>query len=157
MSIRNSGLKLLDKFRAKLDYKYELRRYDVIMRVTTYPVGMQIGEGTPTVVDTIVGIKDQYRPKVVNVSTKDAVNSGGIYTNLDVRVGPLTPTFINPAGGNDPSDFNPDYDTTNPTEVMYRLTGPGMEDGAWFVKIGQEVYKNFGYFIILRKSQSNMS
>lgn len=42
MTIRNYGLKILDK-RAKLDYKYDLRRYDVIMRVFKYS-GTEIGE-----------------------------------------------------------------------------------------------------------------
>jgi hypothetical protein len=152
MTIRNVGLKLLDKFRAKLDYKYDLRRYDVIMRVFTYP-GTQIGEGTPTFVDTLIGIKNQFRPKVENISTDDVVNSGNVYSLLDLKVGPLTPTFS--TGGNDPSDFNPPYDTTLNTQVLYRVTGPGMEQGAWFDKIGQEVYKNFKYYIILRKSQSS--
>lgn len=153
MSIRNSGLKLLDKFRAKLDYQYNLRQHDVVMRVTTYPPGSQIGDSAGTHVDTLVGIKGLYRPKVENVSTKDANNSGGIYTNLDIKVGPLTPTY--PTGGDDPSEFSPVYDATLIRDIKYKVTGPGMPNGDWFVKIGQELDNSFSYYIILRKTQSS--
>lgn len=152
MAIRDKGLRILDKYRAKLDYKYDLRRCDVTMRVYTYD-GEQIGEGNRTYVDTLVGIKDQYKPKVKQVSQDDIMSSGGVYQALDIKVGPLTPTYS--TGGNDPVDFAPEYDSTSNKQVLYQVAGPGMEDGAWFVKVGQELLGNFGYYLILRKAQSS--
>ena len=153
MSIKNSARKLLDKFRAKLDYKYELRQFDVIMRVTTYE-GEQIGEGNSTFEDVPVVIKGLYRPKVKNLTTQDIINSGNVFSDLDIRVGPFTPPFTyadGTEGGNKISDFDPTYDTDKNLEIRYRVTGPGLENGGWFKKLKLEADGNFGYYLILRK------
>lgn len=130
-----------------------LRRFDVVMRVVVWS-GQTAGEGTKTTTDTALLIQGK-RPGVRRVSQKDVVASGGTYEDLDMRIGPFTPSFTGaigpiPSGGLEPVAFNPAADTST-REVYYKLTGPGLESGAWFKKIEQNSHSAFSYYLTVRK------
>lgn len=130
------------------------RKYDVVLRVIDWSGGTA-GDGTKTVTDTPLLIQGR-RVKVRRVSQKDVLASGGQYEDIDYRIGPFTPTFsgaIGPIqnGGLDPSAFDPTT-TAAAREFYFRITGPGIEDGAWFTKIAQETDRNWSYYFTVRKT-----
>lgn len=160
MTLRDSVLPKMERLRIRLA-DAGFRQYDILMRVVqwtnTDELGT-VGEGTKTVTDTNLTIQGR-RIKVRRIEQKDVIASGGKWEDVDYRVGPITPTYddaIEGAVGHDVEYFNPPEPVDGSRqEVYYRLTGPGMEDGQWFVKIGQEVDRNWSYYWILRKTSAN--
>lgn len=129
------------------------RQHDVVMRVVTWS-GQSVGEGTKTVTDTPLLIQGR-RVKVRLIKQEDIIASGGLYEDGDYKIGPFTPTYSVPGaefptGGIDVSGFNPAEDGSR-RAVYYKITGPGMEQGAWFEKIGQVVDTNFSRYFMVRK------
>ena len=148
MTLRDDLLPVFDSVRA-LMADLDFRRYDIVRRVTTWS-GERIGDGSPTETDLPLTLDASGRRiKVKRLTSHEVVSSGGKYAAGDFRIGPLTPTFD--GGGVDPSLFNPAVGTA-PQEVSFQLTGPGMEDGAWFKLIDTETEKNFGYYFVLRRT-----
>lgn len=152
MTIRDDCLPIFEDARVLLA-DAGLRRFDVVMRVVVWS-GQTAGEGTKTVTDTPLLIQGK-RPGVRRVKQEDVVASGGTYEDLDMRIGPFTPSFsgaIGPvsSGGLEPVAFNPAKDSSS-REIYYKLTGPGMESGAWFQKVGQQSDSAFSYYLTVRK------
>jgi len=152
MTLRDSCLPIFEGARVLLA-KAGFRRFDVVMRVVTWS-GQSVGEGTKTVTDTPLLVQDQ-RVKVRRIKQEDVVASGGTWEDVDYRIGPFTPTFsgaIGPitSGGLEPAAFNPLPDVSA-KEIYYKITGQGMEDGAWFKKISQESDRSFSYYFTVRK------
>lgn len=84
-----------------------------------------------------------FRPKVVQVTSRDIIASGGLYQEQDLRIGPLTPSKV----------VVPDFDPpmgTQPLELFFRITGPGYEGGAWFKKVNQLTTRPFRYEVVVR-------
>ncbi|MRG98215.1 hypothetical protein [Polyangium spumosum] len=132
------------------------RRYDVVMRVVDWS-GDTVGDGTKTVTDYPLEIQGR-RVKVRRVKQEDVVASGGTWEDIDYRVGPFTPEFTGAfppfvTGGLMVEDFNPP-EAPNPRSVYYKLTGPGIEAGAWFKKISQEVDRNWSLYFTVRKTST---
>jgi hypothetical protein len=153
MALREDCLPIFESARVLLA-DVGLRRFDVVMRVIVWS-GQTVGEGTKTVVDTPLRIQGK-RPGVRRLEQKDVIASGGAIEDIDMRIGPFTPTFtaaLGPitSGGLEPVAFNPAADTSA-REVYYKLTGPGMEAGAWFAKIGQQTDGAFAYYLTVRKT-----
>ncbi len=153
MTLRDSCLPVFENARVLLA-DLGLRRFDIVMRVVEWS-GQTVGEGTKTTTDTPLLIQGK-RPGCRRVSQKDVVASGGTYEDLDMRIGPFTPSFVNAPGvpslgGMEPAAFNPPADTTS-REVYYKLTGPGMEEGAWFGKVEQQSHSAFAYYLTVRKT-----
>jgi hypothetical protein len=152
MTLRDQVLPIFEGARVLLA-QAGLRRHDVVMRVVTWS-GASVGEGTKTVVDTPLVIQGE-RVKVRRVEQKDVVASGGRWEDVVYRVGPFTPAFTSagkyPTGGLTPAAFNP-AETTTGREVYYKITGPGLESGAWFEKIEQESDRAFSYYFNVRKT-----
>lgn len=147
MSLRSALLPLFDQLRG-LPNTLGLRLYKITVRVRTWS-GSRVGLGTKTDTDTVLHTQGGAAPvKVRQLTAKDVVASGGLYTAADYEVGPITPAYS--GGGYDPSAFDPP-ETAN-TEVFYQLTGPGFPEGAWFRKVGSDVSKNFRYTFVLRKT-----
>lgn len=149
MTIRDKYLAKLDKYRGKLDTKWDLRRYTVEHVSTTW-TGDIPGEGTTTgPVYTPIVVDGDKRPKVTQLTQRDVIASGGLYQDQDLRIGPLTPPIAG-GGGTEITTFDPS--PTGPsTTVMFRITGPGCEGGALYRKVGQDVAGNFRYSIIVRR------
>lgn len=149
MTIRDTYLGVLDGFRARLNTTWDLRRYAVDHVSQTW-TGELPGEGTTTgPVYTPITVGDGARPKVAQISQQDVIASGGRYQDQDLRIGPLTPPIAG-GGGTEIAVFDPSP-TGSSTTVMFRITGPGIESGALFRKVGQDVTGNFRYSIIVRR------
>lgn len=159
MALREDILPIMEQLRIDLA-DMGFRQYDILMRVVNWadtdPLGT-VGEGTKTVMDTPLTVQGR-RIKARRVEQKDVVASGGKWEDLDYRCGPITPTFTDPlagSGGHDVSYFNPPEPTDGSRqEVYYKLTGPGIPEGAWFVKINQEVDRNWSYYWTVRKTST---
>jgi hypothetical protein len=149
VTIREDFLPVVDWGRGLLDAAFGLRRYDVVMVVTTWS-GALPGDGTASpAVETPIVVAGSRRPKVEQLTQRDIVASGGLYQEQDLRVGPLTPAFT--SGGLDVTAFDPAAVGPS-TEVLFRLTGPGTPaTGALYRKVGQSVEKNFHYSFVLRR------
>lgn len=155
-SIREELLAMVNELR-KLPTEFDIRLYNIIVRVTTY-TGTQVfgvpGEGTKTVVETPLYL-DGYgtRPKVSKMSTRDIIASGGLYTDADYKVEFITPQYNSPDGysGVAINIFEPD-EQTNTTQIDYVMTGPEFPQGALFKKIKTYTDNPFNYHIVLRKT-----
>jgi hypothetical protein len=136
-----------------------LRPYTVTVQLLTYS-GLRVGLGTKTAgpVLTLQNISSGPFPQPVRVrqlTRKEIVASGGLYTDRDFKVGPMTPAYgayVNQfAGGNTDAQLDPEA-TIYPTEVIWAMTGPGLPaGGATCAKIGEEATA-LHYFLFLRQS-----
>lgn len=136
-----------------------LRVFTVTVRVRTWD-GSQPGNGAYTDVDTslvnTMTTGQTFPVRVQQVSRRDVIASGGVYTDRDLRFGPMTPPYpagIFPAGGFDDStlDVAPSAEE-QAREVFWRITGPSQgipPQGAWFEKVGEE-YTALHAYVILR-------
>jgi hypothetical protein len=91
---------------------------------------------------SVDGFGGPYPIMVRQLSRREAIASGGMYTNRTLKVGPLTPQFFAtisaPAGGVTDATLDP-TPTTAPTEVFWNVQGPSTPaGGAWFKKVGEE-------------------
>jgi hypothetical protein len=155
VSLPNAYRSLLDRYRGMLDGTWGLRLYSVTVRVNAWSgtlPGQQGATKTPTETPLLAG---GGRPRVEQVSQRDVIASAGLYEEQDLRIGPLTPAFTDPAtgapGGIDPSLFDP-LVNGGPTEVLFRVDGPGLP-AAWYKKVGTEIIPgNFRYCFVVRKT-----
>jgi hypothetical protein len=139
-----------------------LRPFTVTVRRRVWR-GKRVGEGPYTDRDTILtntaadGTTVPVRVK--QISRRDMVASMGRYADRDLRVGPLTPSYMasifNPAGGFDDATLNPSPAGPSSVEIFWRVTTndggthgipPG---GAWFDLVGEEATA-LHYFCVLR-------
>ncbi len=144
MSLVSDVLPVLDAVGGLLD-DLGFNDYDVAVRVVEWS-GERVGDGTSTVTTTALTLDGVHRLEIERVSGHDISVLG--LKEGDYKVGPFTPPFA--GGGRAPSYFAPDIDANVPTEVLYRLTGPGLESGAWFKRVDQILTDPFEYFIVLR-------
>jgi hypothetical protein len=160
MAARDTYLAIADYYRAQLDQVWGHRQHEVYIRVSTVTPGAPSygsygGPGfsaSETITETriTVGPLNDSNPKVEQVKQQDVVASGGLYQTQDLRVGPLTPSY--PGGGLDPDIIDPPQSATTKS-VAYRIVGPSTPaEGAIYAKVGQTITKNYGYYLILRKT-----
>ncbi len=149
-TIREAYLPVLDLYRGMLASTWDLRRYDVTVRVNTWS-GALVGEGTKTTVNTPLLVNGQ-RPKVTQVTQKQIIMSHGLYQDQDLMVGPLTPPFA--GGGTAVIVFDPSNAAPN-VELLFVVSGgPGDTDagGDFYRLVAQEDTHNFRYMIVLRRT-----
>jgi hypothetical protein len=125
-----------------------LRRYDVRVRVNSW-TGDSIGRGVKTTTDYPLQVRGE-RVGVRALTQKDVI-AGGLYEDGDYMIGPFPPSFV--GGGVEPAYFAIPADGTA-REVYYKITGPGLEAGAWFTKIGERLDSAFSYTFTVRKRQA---
>jgi hypothetical protein len=152
LSLREALLPVIDQLRG-LPGQLGLRQFTVsiIKREWT---GSRVGLGFSTDTETPIRVDlGSYTPKVVMLSSRDIMASGGLYTDQDLKIGPITPPFTgSTVDGNDITVFDP-TPNESPTEIFFLITGPGYpEEGAWFKKIAQDVTGNFRYMFTVRKT-----
>lgn len=87
-------------------------------------------------------------PRVHQLTQRDAIASGGLYSTQDFEI-IVTPDFL--TGGFTASQLDPPPDGS-PKEVLFLLTGPGIQGTAVFKKIGQDFSGVATYKITLRKT-----
>lgn len=108
-----------------------LRVFKVVVRKRVWPGSRPGVGGSATDTDTV--LTDQaadgslQNVRVRQVSRREAVASGGKYTDRDLKVGPLTPPFaagILAAAGFDDNTVDP-TPTTSATEILWIVSAPG--------------------------------
>ena len=138
-----------------------LRPYTVTIYVDVWS-GSRVGLGTKTSSSTTLtntsGPPSQ-PVRVAQVSRKEIIASGGLYTDRDFKIGPMTPAygaFINSfAGGNTGAQLDPPP-TNAQVEVLWNVIGPGLPGegsppGAMFFKLGEEATA-LHFFLYLRQT-----
>src|SRR5579875_666951 len=128
-TLGSSILPALDAIRA-IGGKLGLRPFTVTARLRVWS-GERPGVGAYTDTDTVLtnmaadGTKQPVMVK--QVSRRDAIASGGLYTDRDLRVGPITPPFPAAlgflAGGFDDTTADP-QPTNSATEVIWIVSSP---------------------------------
>jgi hypothetical protein len=151
-TIRDSLLPLVDKLRG-LPVIFGLRPH-IVVALTRVWSGERPGVGSFT--DSTFGLKVGLAigfAKARNVSQREVIASGGLFTDQDMVVGPITPPYPTSAVDNDAiALFNP-ATSGSPTEVFFNIQGPGYSVGGdWFKKIAQRTDQSFRYMIWLRKT-----
>ncbi len=152
LTLRESLLPVVDALRA-IPAQLGLRLFSVQVITRTW-TGTRTGLGysndaaTPIKVD--LGLFDT---KVKMITARDVMASGGLYTDQDLKIGPITPPFAGSAAdGSAITVFDPTPGIA-PTEVFFLVTGPGYPPaGAYFKKISQDVTGNFRYTFVVRKT-----
>jgi hypothetical protein len=68
--------------------------------------------------------------KVRHITTREIMDSGGVFEDGDVRVGPVTPAYNyqGSVGGFTPAQLNPPI-PTNATQIIYRLASQSGSSG----------------------------
>ena len=138
-----------------------VRLYTVAIIVRAW-TGARPGLGSPT--DATHGVKVDvgiYQTKVAQVSAKDAIASGGLYTNQELKVGPITPPYTGSTADNDAIAIldPPEPSPGTSQEVLFNIQGPGFPTallsngyaGAWFEKVSSNYTRYFRYEFIVRK------
>jgi hypothetical protein len=151
-TLRDALLPLVDGLRG-LPGLFGLRLHVASILVRTWS-GPRVGEGVST--DVTSGLKidrSLANVKVRNVRQHEVIASGGLYTDQDLVVGPITPPYTGSTLDNDAiAIFDPPV-TGIPTEVLFNVQGPGYSAaGDWFVKFSQRTDQPFRYMIWLRKT-----
>ncbi len=122
-------LEALDDIRS-IGGELGLRPWSCTVRVRTW-TGARVGLGDRTDVDTpIVNMASNGVAQPVYVkqlSRKEIIASGGLYTDRDWKVGPITPPYPSilrvPAGGFDDTTIDP-QPTGQPTEIFWFISSP---------------------------------
>lgn len=152
-----------------------LRPFKVVVRRRTWtgtPTGQRPpGPGVPgmtkTDVDTVLtnrAVDGSLQPVMVRqLKRSEVFASGGAYTSRDLRVGPITPTFLAgvvgtgiPAegGGFDDTAFNPV--PASVTELIWIVSSPngthGIPPGGVVCELKGEEAKAMSYYAILRST-----
>jgi hypothetical protein len=158
-SLAQGLLPLLDQVRG-ISGILGFRPTTVTIRVVTWTG--RPGVGTSSYVDTplqvMTATSTPQNPRVVPITNKDILASGGLYTEEDVKVGPLTPQFAASAGlaggGYAPSAINPPQGTAGASykEIHFKLAGGGYQFPVWFERIGDSVISTTRYFLVLRRA-----
>lgn len=150
MSLRDDLLPAIDAIRGIPD-QLGTRLYDVSIRVRSWSGSRPaVDNSSSSDADAAFGVDaGTHRTRVVQLTSRDLIASGGNYSDADLKVGPLTPKYA--GGGFEPSDFDPEP-TSAPVEIFFKIVGPGMRaGGSWFKKINTNVVGTpFRYTFIVR-------
>lgn len=153
MSFADDILSSLDDIRG-IAGDLGLRPFVVTLRTRRW-TGPSSGKGVPTEMLTRLVNGCGQPVRVRQMSTKDIVASGGLYTDKDLRVGPMTPAYASslsmPAGGFTPEQLDPPVPSAVISiDMQFIVTGPGIPScGVIYDKIGQES-TSLHYVLILR-------
>ena len=157
MSYRDQILGPLDLVRG-VGGMLGLRIFTVKIRVRTWPNGDRIGLGNSVIVDTQLFNASTLGPQPVMVrpvSRKEILASGGLYTDRDVRVGPMTPNYvesvIQAAGGYSDATIDP-TPTRVPTEIFWLVAGEGWPAPFGFADKISEEATALHYKVVLRST-----
>lgn len=151
-SLRDSLLPCIDVIRG-VPGALGFRLYTVAVYSRTW-TGSRVGLGTN--VDTSTGVKialGLYQTKITQVSERDVIASGNLYSTEDLKVGPITPPFTGSTLDNDAITVFDPVVGASPTEVFFNVKGPGYPaTGAWFKKVSQTVTTSLRYTFVVRRT-----
>lgn len=147
MSFRTDILEAVEDVR-NLPGELDIRQFRVFVCVRSWD-GARVGVGNATTTETEILVSG-YPPKVKELSSRDVVASGGLYSAGDVTVGPMTPEHAR--GGVSHDVFDPPKGAS-PTEVYFRIEGPTFVDGwAHFERVSDDTFGNFSHTMVLRQT-----
>lgn len=151
-TLRDALLPIVDTIRG-IPVIFGLRPHITLVLIRTWS-GERPGIGT--FIDTTVGLKVSGGlgfVKVRNVQQHEVIASGGLYTDQDLIVGPITPPYQGSATDNDSIALFDPPTTANATEIHFNIQGPGYSlAGDWFKKIAQRTDQSFRYMLWIRKT-----
>ncbi len=152
MTFRDDILGDLDDIRG-IPGELGLRLFTVTVLTRTWT---EERAGLASSFDTTANIlvaRGAFNARVRNLTSRDVIASGGLYSMQDVKVGPFTPPFLgSDANGSAISVWEPAVVGTG-LEVYFKIVGPGYAtDGDWFKKIDSDVSRPFSYTLTLRKT-----
>jgi hypothetical protein len=153
VSLRTRVLPVFDRLRALAGpTHFDLRTTSVAIVSRTWAGGFKDADpplpGGAASSDTVLSLLPIY--EVRQLTTREVSGSGGRYEFGDVKVGPVTPSFVardGTPGGVTESDLKPDV-TTDAVEIIYRLVGA---HGGEYALVSLDSTKPFGYEIVLRR------
>jgi hypothetical protein len=127
-----------------------LRQFTVTITVRQW-TGERVGVGTRTQTSAILSTSHGQAPvKVVQVTQKEILASGGLYADRDLKVGPMTPAY--PGGGVPIGVLDP-LVPPQAQEIFWNVAGPGLPSGGSFCdKINTYADANLHEYVILRAS-----
>lgn len=131
----------------------------VTVRVVSW-TGARQGLGIQSYIDTVLTVasNNPQNPRVTQVNARDALASGGLYTNQDLKVGPFSPPFLATAlikaGGIGHDIINPLQPTAGSSykEIHFKVEGKGFQFPVWFERIEDEAIPTLHRFLFLRRS-----
>lgn len=151
-SLRDGLLPALDIVRG-IPGQLGLRLFTVTVYIRRWS-GERPGVGTVTEQSFELRVSKGGQPvKVRTLTTREVVASGGLYRDLDIEVGPLTPPYPGSDADESAIDiFDPDLDTNTAVEMYFKVTGPRTTDLGWYKKIEQRTDRPLRYMLVLRKT-----
>ena len=146
MSFRTGLLSVVESIRG-IPTDLDMRQHEVMLRIRQWS-GERAGLGSKTDTDTTIKVNyGKNNPRVRQVSSKDVVASNGMLTSSNIKVGPFTPDFL--GGGVTDDAIDPPI-ASDPREILYRITGPGMlTAGSWFKRVNDNSLPNYSRFLYL--------
>jgi hypothetical protein len=154
LSFRKGMLKVMDVVRS-VPGRLDMRQYAVTIRVRTWGGSRPgVDASTSTDVDSQFGVDaGTFNCRVRQLTQRELIASAGNYSDQDLKVGPLTPRYQGGDANKTAISFLDPPVMTSPTEVFFKITGPGMAaGGSWFKKIGQDVTPNLTYTFTVRRN-----
>lgn len=156
MPVAPSILPALDTIRS-IRGRLGLDPFTVTLRVRTWTGGGP-GLGTSSDVDTplvhTAADGTTWPVQVTQVRRQDTAASGSRYANIDFKVGPITPQYLNslgiPIGGSPDSVIDPPV-ATSAQEIFWILSGQGIAANSVFKKISEEATA-LHYYLVLRST-----
>jgi len=159
-NFRNALLPAIDTIRG-IPNLFGMRLYGASVLVRTW-LGVAPGArpgmpGATSFYDTVTAVKlaQGAAPMTVRqVTQQEVIASGGLFQDLDMRLGPITPPYTGSYADNDQiSVLDPPVVPGTAQEIFYLLTGPDLgANGAYFKLIKLDVSKPFSYFAVVRKA-----
>jgi hypothetical protein len=154
-NLRDKLLTVVSKLRL-LPTNFGVRVYQVFVRVSVRDASPSVlfdvpGAGTATVTETELVEPNGARPKVEFVNEADIIASGGLLSDEDLIVDFITPEHTTYVVGGIPSNLLEPTEENTATQITYRVSGIGIEEGSIFKKISTHTHLPFRYKIILRK------
>jgi hypothetical protein len=134
---------------------FGLRRYQVFVRIRYWDgvdanqpnIPPRVGLGQLVDRETQLLVNGT-NPRVRQITQREIVASGGVLTDQDIKIGPLTPDF--PGGGILPATVSPPT-SASATEIYWRVVGEAYPPGgAWFDLYARDVQPNFHMYLTLR-------
>lgn len=156
-TFRDTILQPLDNLRA-IGGLFGLRVFVVTVHRRIWS-GERVGSGAfidiPTVLTDVAANGQIVNAHVRQVTRSEAIASGGVLTNRDLKVGPTTPLYppALPTSGFDDTTIDP-ATVASATEVFWNVASPNAsaglpKGGAWFNKVGEEA-TSLHFYIFLR-------
>jgi hypothetical protein len=135
--------------------RFDLRTSQLVIVTRTWAGGFKDADpptpGAPPFTDAEAPLLPIY--EVRQLTTREVSGSGGRYEFGDVKVGPITPSFVardGTPGGYSESELKPDA-PSDAVEILYEIMGA---HAGTYALVSLDSTKPFGYELVLRRRES---